>query len=85
MWYRTGSVNDGVIGQAEKAIPGYDGMKLAMNRIGSNYKIKVLTALAGKPSSRTSPHECVTCDASLVELGRSVPARCGAPGPSPRS
>jgi cellobiose transport system substrate-binding protein len=24
-------------------------MKLAMNRIGSNYKIKVLTALAGKP------------------------------------
>ncbi|GAA2808108.1 ABC transporter substrate-binding protein [Kribbella solani] len=48
MWTWTGSVNDGLIGQAEKAIPGADGMKLAMTRIGSNYKTKVLTALAGK-------------------------------------
>jgi cellobiose transport system substrate-binding protein len=48
MWTWVGSVNDGLIGQAEKAIPGYDGMKLAMTRIGSNYKTKVLTALAGK-------------------------------------
>jgi cellobiose transport system substrate-binding protein len=37
MWCRTGSVNDdGLIGQAEKAIPGHDGMTLAMPRIGSN-------------------------------------------------
>jgi cellobiose transport system substrate-binding protein len=36
MWYRTGSVNDGVIGPAEKAIPGHDGIKLAMPRIGSD-------------------------------------------------
>ncbi|MFI5697878.1 ABC transporter substrate-binding protein [Kribbella sp. NPDC051586] len=48
MWTWVGSVNDGLIGQAEKSIPGYDGMKLAMTRIGSNYKTKVLTALAGK-------------------------------------
>jgi cellobiose transport system substrate-binding protein len=48
MWTWVGSVNDDLIGQAEKAIPGHDGMKLAMTRIGSNYKTKVLTALAGK-------------------------------------
>ncbi|MEI8410923.1 MULTISPECIES: ABC transporter substrate-binding protein [unclassified Kribbella] len=48
MWTWTGSVNDDLIGQAEKAIPGFDSMKLAMTRIGSNYKTKVLTALAGK-------------------------------------
>jgi cellobiose transport system substrate-binding protein len=48
MWTWVGSVNDGLISQAEKAIPGYDGMKLSMTRIGSNYKTKVLTALAGK-------------------------------------
>ncbi|HEY3556801.1 MAG TPA: extracellular solute-binding protein [Kribbella sp.] len=48
MWTWVGSVNDDLIGQAEKAIPGYDGMKLAMTRIGTNYKTKVLTALAGK-------------------------------------
>ncbi|MFG1910465.1 ABC transporter substrate-binding protein [Kribbella sp. NPDC048928] len=48
MWTWVGSVNDDLIGQAEKTIPGYDGMKLSMTRIGSNYKTKVLTALAGK-------------------------------------
>jgi len=48
MWTWVGSVNDDLIGQAEKSIPGYDGLKLAMTRIGSNYKTKVLTALAGK-------------------------------------
>jgi cellobiose transport system substrate-binding protein len=48
MWTWVGSVNDDLIGEAEKAIPGYDGMKLAMTRIGTNYKTKVLTALAGK-------------------------------------
>jgi cellobiose transport system substrate-binding protein len=48
MWTWVGSVNDDLIGTAEKAIPGYDGMKLSMTRIGSNYKTKVLTALAGK-------------------------------------
>ena len=48
MWTWVGSVNDDLIGQAEKAIPGYDGMRLSMTRIGSNYKTKVLTALAGK-------------------------------------
>lgn len=48
MWTWVGSVNDDLIGQAEKAIPGYDGLKLSMTRIGSNYKTKVLTALAGK-------------------------------------
>ncbi|MGW1339785.1 ABC transporter substrate-binding protein [Kribbella sp. NPDC002412] len=48
MWTWVGSVNDDLIGQAEKAIPGYDGMRLAMTRIGTNYKTKVLTSLAGK-------------------------------------
>ncbi|MEV6271087.1 ABC transporter substrate-binding protein [Kribbella sp. NPDC051936] len=48
MWTWVGSVNDDLIGQAEQAIPGFDTMKLAMTRIGSNYKTKVLTALAGK-------------------------------------
>ncbi|MEU8226817.1 ABC transporter substrate-binding protein [Kribbella sp. NPDC048915] len=48
MWTWVGSVNDDLIAKAEQAIPGYDGMKLAMTRIGSNYKTKVLTALAGK-------------------------------------
>lgn len=48
MWTWVGSVNDDLIGQAEKAIPGFDNMKLAMTRIGSNYKTKVLTSLAGK-------------------------------------
>ena len=48
MWTWVGSVNDDLIGQAEKSIPGYDAMKLSMTRIGSNYKTKVLTALAGK-------------------------------------
>lgn len=48
MWTWVGSVNDDLIAEAEKAIPGYDGMRLAMTRIGTNYKTKVLTALAGK-------------------------------------
>jgi cellobiose transport system substrate-binding protein len=48
MWTWVGSVNDDLIGQAEKTIPGYEAMKLSMTRIGSNYKTKVLTALAGK-------------------------------------
>jgi cellobiose transport system substrate-binding protein len=48
MWTWVGSVNDDLIGQAEKSIPGYDAVKLSMTRIGSNYKTKVLTALAGK-------------------------------------
>ncbi|MFI5733828.1 ABC transporter substrate-binding protein [Kribbella sp. NPDC051587] len=48
MWTWVGSVNDDLIAQAEKTIPGYDGLKLSMTRIGSNYKTKVLTALAGK-------------------------------------
>jgi cellobiose transport system substrate-binding protein len=48
MWTWVGSVNDDLIGQAEKAIPGHDDMRLAMTRIGTNYKTKVLTALAGK-------------------------------------
>ncbi|MFG1816616.1 ABC transporter substrate-binding protein [Kribbella sp. NPDC049174] len=48
MWTWVGSVNDDLIGQAEKAIPAYDDMKLAMTRIGTNYKTKVLTSLAGK-------------------------------------
>ena len=48
MWTWVGSVNDDLIGQAEKAIPGHDGMRLSMTRIGSNYKTKVLTSLAGK-------------------------------------
>ena len=48
MWTWTGSVNDDLIGQAEKGIPGHDGKKLAMTRIGGDYKTKVLTALAGK-------------------------------------
>ncbi len=48
MWTWIGSVNDDLIGQAEKTIPGCDGQKLAMTRIGGDYKTKVLTALAGK-------------------------------------
>ena len=48
MWTWVGSVNDGLIGQAEKAIPGHDGLRLSMTRIGSNYNTKVRTALAGK-------------------------------------
>ncbi|HEY0616629.1 MAG TPA: ABC transporter substrate-binding protein [Kribbella sp.] len=48
MWSWTGSVNDSLIGAAEKAIPGATAKKLSMTRIGSNYKTKVLTALAGK-------------------------------------
>ncbi|MFI7066539.1 ABC transporter substrate-binding protein [Kribbella sp. NPDC050124] len=48
MWTWVGSVNDDLIGQAEQAIPGYDGMRLAMTRIGTSYKTKVLTSLAGK-------------------------------------
>jgi cellobiose transport system substrate-binding protein len=48
MWTWVGSVNDKLIGQAEKAIPGGSGKRLSMTRIGSNYKTKVLTSLAGK-------------------------------------
>ncbi|MEV0289436.1 MULTISPECIES: extracellular solute-binding protein [unclassified Kribbella] len=48
MWTWVGSVNDDLIGQAEKGIPGYDDMRLAMTRIGTSYKTKVLTSLAGK-------------------------------------
>ncbi|TCO21239.1 cellobiose transport system substrate-binding protein [Kribbella steppae] len=48
MWTWVGSVNDDLIAQAEKAIPGFDNMKLAMTRIGTSYKTKVLTSLAGK-------------------------------------
>jgi cellobiose transport system substrate-binding protein len=48
MWTWVGSVNDDLIGEAEKAIPGHENMRLAMTRIGTSYKTKVLTALAGK-------------------------------------
>ncbi len=48
MWTWVGSVNDDLIGHAEKAIPGHENMHLAMTRIGTNYKTKVMTALAGK-------------------------------------
>ncbi|ADB33834.1 extracellular solute-binding protein family 1 [Kribbella flavida DSM 17836] len=48
MWTWVGSVNDSLIGQAEKAIPGATAKRLAMTRIGTSYKTKVLTALAGK-------------------------------------
>lgn len=48
MWTWVGSVNDDLIAQAEKGIPGYDDMRLAMTRIGTSYKTKVLTSLAGK-------------------------------------
>jgi cellobiose transport system substrate-binding protein len=48
MWTWVGSVNDDLIGQAEKAIPGHENLHLAMTRIGTNYKTKVMTALAGK-------------------------------------
>ncbi|WP_328992424.1 ABC transporter substrate-binding protein [Kribbella sp. NBC_01245] len=47
MWTWTGSVNDGLIEQASKAIQGSD-KRLLMTRIGSDYKTKVLTSLAGK-------------------------------------
>jgi cellobiose transport system substrate-binding protein len=47
MWCWTGSVNDGLIATAEKGIPGAT-KKLAMTRIGGDYKTKVLTSLAGK-------------------------------------
>ncbi|QNE17611.1 extracellular solute-binding protein [Kribbella qitaiheensis] len=47
MWCWTGSVNDSLIATAEKGIPGA-GKKLAMTRIGGDYKTKVLTSLAGK-------------------------------------
>jgi cellobiose transport system substrate-binding protein len=48
MWTWVGSVNDSLIAQAEKAIPGATSKRLAMTRIGNNYKTKLLTALAGK-------------------------------------
>ncbi|WP_433160135.1 ABC transporter substrate-binding protein [Kribbella sp. CA-247076] len=48
MWTWVGSVNDDLIAQAEQAIPGHEDMRLAMTRIGTNYKTKVLTSLAGK-------------------------------------
>src|SRR4051812_48881481 len=48
MWTWVGSVNDGLISTAEKGIPGAAAKKLSMTRIGTNYKTKVLTALAGK-------------------------------------
>src|SRR5882757_1409199 len=48
MWTWVGSVNDSLIAQAEKAIPGAASKRLAMTRIGNNYKTKLLTALAGK-------------------------------------
>lgn len=47
MWTWVGSVNDSLIGEAEKTIPGTD-KQLSMTRIGGDYKTKVLTALAGK-------------------------------------
>lgn len=47
MWTWVGSVNDTLIGQAAQNIPG-TAKKLSMTRIGTNYKTKVLTALAGK-------------------------------------
>lgn len=47
MWCWTGSVNDSLIATAEKGIPGAT-KKLAMTRIGGDYKTKVLTSLAGK-------------------------------------
>ncbi|MFC0628454.1 ABC transporter substrate-binding protein [Kribbella deserti] len=48
MWTWVGSVNDGLIEQAAKAIPGAEAKRLLMTRIGSDYKTKVLTSLAGK-------------------------------------
>src|SRR5687768_5980624 len=48
MWTWVGSVNDGLIEQASKAIPGAEAKRLVMTRIGSDYKTKVLTSLAGK-------------------------------------
>lgn len=48
MWTWTGSVNDALIAEAEKMIPGGGGKQLSMTRIGGDYKTKVLTSLAGK-------------------------------------
>jgi cellobiose transport system substrate-binding protein len=48
MWTWTGSVNDALIAEAEKSIPGGGGKQLSMTRIGGDYKTKVLTSLAGK-------------------------------------
>ncbi len=48
MWTWVGSVNDTLVSEAEKAIPGGNGKRLSMTRIGGDYKTKVLTALAGK-------------------------------------
>ncbi|MEV6287565.1 ABC transporter substrate-binding protein [Kribbella sp. NPDC051770] len=48
LWAWTGSVNDDLIAQAAKGIPGATGKKIALTRIGGDYKTKLLTSLAGK-------------------------------------
>ncbi|GAA1561631.1 ABC transporter substrate-binding protein [Kribbella lupini] len=48
LWAWTGSVNDDLIAQASKGIPGAPGKKVALTRIGGDYKTKLLTSLAGK-------------------------------------
>jgi cellobiose transport system substrate-binding protein len=48
LWAWTGSVNDDLIAQAAKGIPGAPGKKIALTRIGGDYKTKLLTSLAGK-------------------------------------
>ncbi|GAB3835149.1 ABC transporter substrate-binding protein [Kribbella italica] len=48
LWAWTGSVNDDLIAQAAKGIPGATGKKIALTRIGGDYQTKLLTSLAGK-------------------------------------
>lgn len=48
LWAWTGSVNDDLIAEATKGIPGAPGMKIELTRIGGDYKTKLLTSLAGK-------------------------------------
>jgi cellobiose transport system substrate-binding protein len=47
-WAWTGSVNDDLIAEAAKGIPGATAKKISMTRIGGDYNTKLLTALAGK-------------------------------------
>jgi cellobiose transport system substrate-binding protein len=48
LWAWTGSVNDDLVAQAAKGIPGAPGKKISLTRIGGDYKTKLLTSLAGK-------------------------------------
>ncbi|MGC4943210.1 extracellular solute-binding protein [Kribbella sp. DT2] len=48
LWAWTGSVNDDLVAQAAKGIPGAPGMKISLTRIGGDYNTKLLTSLAGK-------------------------------------